>query len=122
MRILVADDNPDALESLAQLLEMSGHEVRTASDGGEAVDVASSWSPDVAILDLRMPVLDGHAAAAAIRARIPGIVLAAWSGHLSEWNRTEQAKMLSFDLWFPKGVGFHEILERVHAVSGRRQG
>lgn len=118
MRFLVADDNLDAVESLAVLLEMSGHEVRTAVDGGEAVSVASGWPPDVAILDLQMPVLDGYAVAAALRAEQPDIVLVALSGQIGGWNRSN---LMLFDLCFSKGVGFRDLLERLNGVLLHRQ-
>ena len=72
LRVLVADDIRDIVESLRMLLEFWGHEVRTAWDGLEAVQVAEDFKPDVALLDIRMPVMDGVAAARLIRQRIPG--------------------------------------------------
>src|SRR5690606_22570471 len=50
LRVLVADDNHDALESLALLLEVCGHEVRKASDGAETLQAVAAWRPDVALL------------------------------------------------------------------------
>jgi CheY-like chemotaxis protein len=82
VRILVADDNRDAADSLAMLLEIRGHDARATYDGGEAVTVAADWVPDAAILDIRMPVLDGWAVAKALRERRPGMVLIALSGQV----------------------------------------
>ena len=67
-RILIADDNRDAAESLANLLRLSGHEVRTAHDGQEAVQVASQFKPAIALLDIGMPLMNGYDAAERIRA------------------------------------------------------
>jgi CheY-like chemotaxis protein len=58
VRILVADDNVDAADSLALVLELRGHEVRAAFNGGEAVRLAQEWPPDAAILDLNCPSRD----------------------------------------------------------------
>jgi signal transduction histidine kinase/ActR/RegA family two-component response regulator len=68
-RILVADDNRDAATSLAMLLEMEGHDVRRAYDGIEALQIADEFRPDVAVLDLGMPRLDGYGAARELRGR-----------------------------------------------------
>jgi CheY-like chemotaxis protein len=69
---LVVDDVRDIAESTAELLAMLGYETRTASNGREAVDIANRAHPDVVLLDLHMPVLDGLDAAREIRAANPG--------------------------------------------------
>lgn len=61
-RILVADDNTDAADSLARMLQMMGHEVRTARDGAEAIDIADAFKPDLVLLDIGMPRLNGYEA------------------------------------------------------------
>jgi CheY-like chemotaxis protein len=66
-RVLVADDNRDAAESLADLLRLMGHEVHTAHDGAEAVQLASSVRPDAVLLDIGMPKMNGYEAARCIR-------------------------------------------------------
>ena len=67
-RILVADDNRDAAESLAMLLEMAGHEVRVADHGRAALAVAQVFRPDTALLDIGMPDMSGYEVAQALRA------------------------------------------------------
>lgn len=67
-RVLVADDNTDALETLAILLDMDGHTVYTASDGLEALSKAADHRPEIAILDIGMPGLSGLQVASQIRA------------------------------------------------------
>ena len=67
LRVLIADDNQDAAESLAMLLALEGCEVRTAYDGQAAVSVAQLFRPQVALLDLAMPKLDGCATARALK-------------------------------------------------------
>src|SRR5262249_14268961 len=60
-RVLVADDNSDAAESLVLVLQLHGHSVQAAPDGEAAFQLASAFQPDVAILDIGMPRLDGYA-------------------------------------------------------------
>ena len=66
-RVLVADDNRDAGETLAMLLRLDGHEVDVATDGLEAVEMFVRLQPEVVILDIGMPGLSGHEAALRIR-------------------------------------------------------
>ena len=66
--ILIADDNQDALESLALMLRMEGHEVHCASDGEEALLLAGQRKPEIVVLDVGMPKLDGCEVARRIRA------------------------------------------------------
>jgi CheY-like chemotaxis protein len=66
-RILVADDNADAANSLAMMLALMGHEVRTAHDGLEAVEAASAFQPDLILLDIGMPKMNGYDACRRIR-------------------------------------------------------
>jgi CheY-like chemotaxis protein len=72
LRILVADDNRDAAESLAALLRMVGHEVRIAYDGVEAVGVASEYHPDAVVLDIGMPKMNGYDVAKKLRGEVTG--------------------------------------------------
>jgi CheY-like chemotaxis protein len=89
-RILLADDNRDALDSLATLLQCDGHEVHTAADGAEALEVAAGCHPDVVLLDIGMPKLDGYEVARRIRAEPWGkrTVLIALTG----WGQDEDRR------------------------------
>lgn len=83
VRILVVDDNEDSADSLAMLLRLHGHETEVARDGLEAVEVALSTLPDVVLLDIGLPKLNGYEAAERIRNTIPGrtmrlIALTGW--------------------------------------------
>jgi signal transduction histidine kinase len=94
-RILVADDNRDAAESLARLLRLAGHDVRIAYDGQQAVDLAEVFRPAVALLDLGMPRLSGYDAARRIRERPFGrgvmlVALTGW-GQPQDKRRSEDA-------------------------------
>ena len=67
-RVLVVDDNEDAAESLAALLRLFGHEVDVALDGEQALALAPEVKPDLVLLDLGMPRMDGHEVARRMRA------------------------------------------------------
>ena len=105
MRILVADDNRDAAESLAVLLTLIDHEVLVVDDGSAAVEAAKHWEPDIAVLDLDMPVMNGFAAALALRAQHPRLALIALSGYLDLANQL-RAKAVGFNVCVLKGTSF----------------
>jgi CheY-like chemotaxis protein len=89
-RVLVVDDNEDAAESLAALLEISGYEVRTAFDGLAALAVAFEFTPDAVILDLGMPGLSGYEVASRLRAdeRTRNAILVALTG----WGQDDERR------------------------------
>jgi CheY-like chemotaxis protein len=97
-RVLVADDVPDAANSLAMLCELYGAEVRQAFNGIEAFEIAASFQPDVVLLDISMPGMNGYDVARAIRRAEWGrsMVLIALTG----WGRPadlEAAREAGFD-------------------------
>jgi signal transduction histidine kinase len=111
-RILVADDNPDALESLAMVLKLQGHEVFSAANGGVALESAERYLPEVALLDVGMPVLDGYEVARRIRAQPWGkqvtlLALTGW-GQDSDRRRSQEA---GFDLHLVKPVDVDKLAE-----------
>jgi CheY-like chemotaxis protein len=81
-RVLVVDDSPDSLESTSLLLGLMGHVVETAVDGLQAVRVAETFRPDVILMDVALPKLDGYGATRQIRSRPWGqsIVIIAVTG------------------------------------------
>jgi PAS domain S-box-containing protein len=94
-RVLIVDDNPDGAESLADILRLRGHVVRTARGGEQAVALTAREPPDVILMDLGMPEMDGLTAARLIRqqprgARISIIALTGW-GHEKDRERTRAA-------------------------------
>ncbi|WP_246524566.1 hybrid sensor histidine kinase/response regulator [Gemmata palustris] len=88
-RVLVVDDNRDAAESLAEMLELMGHEVRTAGDGAAGVSAAAEFRPELVLMDLGMPGVNGYEAARRIRAEPWGAapLLAALTGWGAEDDR-----------------------------------
>jgi CheY-like chemotaxis protein len=104
-RVLVADDNRDAAESMGMLLRLMGNEVRTVHDGLQAVNEAETFQPDVILLDIGMPRLNGYDAARRIREQrwSAGTVLVALTG----WGQEEDKRRASeagFDKHFTKPV------------------
>lgn len=96
-RILVVDDSVDAAASLAALLEMEGHEVRTAGDGAQAIEQTCEFCPEIIFMDLGMPRIDGVEATRRIRALPQGrnvriIALTGW-GQETDRQRTRSAGM-----------------------------
>jgi signal transduction histidine kinase/ActR/RegA family two-component response regulator len=94
-RILVVDDNMDASQSLAKLLELTGHEARVAHDGATALDVAQVYRPDVVLLDIGLPQIDGYEVARRLREQ-PGtehalLVALTGYGHEEDRRRTREA-------------------------------
>ena len=67
LRVLVVDDSVDSADSLALLLELDGHQVRTATDGLAALDVAVAFAPQAVLLDVGLPRLDGYEVARRLR-------------------------------------------------------
>jgi signal transduction histidine kinase/ActR/RegA family two-component response regulator len=104
-RILVVDDYEDSRESLALFLSMLGSEVRTAQDGLEAVEAAATFRPDVVLLDIGMPKLNGYEAARRIREQSQGdrVVLVALTGWAQDEDR-QRSKEAGFDFHLVKPV------------------
>jgi CheY-like chemotaxis protein len=74
-RVLLVEDNPDGRETLRLLLELYGHIVEEAADGREGVEKALAWQPEVAVVDIGLPLLDGFEVARRLRAALGGHVL-----------------------------------------------
>ncbi|PYS05493.1 MAG: hypothetical protein DMG12_07535 [Acidobacteria bacterium] len=111
-RILVADDNLDSAESLSLLLSLKGYEVRTASDGVEAVETAALFLPDIVFLDIGMPNMNGYEAARMIREQPWGkhILLIALTGWGKEEDR-RRCKAAGFDVHLTKPMNYEALLQ-----------
>jgi CheY-like chemotaxis protein len=118
-RVLVADDNADALEMMRLMLDLKGHEVRIAADGLQAIDVAERFQPHIAFLDIGMPRMDGYEAARQLRDRFgSGLVLVALTG----WGQDEdkhRAAQSGFDHHLTKPPE-PEVLEALIETCERR--
>ena len=105
MRILVVDDNTDAAQVTAMLLEMWGHEVRTAHDGTSALDLAEAFMPQAILLDIGLPLMDGYEVAARLRkqAAFSWVLLVAMTGYGQEDDR-RRSRTAGFDEHLVKPV------------------
>jgi PAS domain S-box-containing protein len=111
-RILVADDFPQSAAILARLLRQDGNAVQIAQDGIEAVETAEQFRPDVAVLDIAMPKLDGYDAARMIREQPWGksIFLIALSGWGQQLDR-QRTKEAGFDTHLTKPAKYETLVE-----------
>jgi len=112
LRILVVDDNEDSAAGLGMLLEMTGNEVRTAHDGIEALGAAERFRPDVVLLDIGLPKMDGYDVARTIRrhswgARTVLIAVTGW-GEASDRLRSREA---GFDHHLVKPVDIGGLMQ-----------
>lgn len=113
-RVLIVDDNPDSSETLAMLLELYGHEVRTAGDGPQALDAGAAFKPHAVLLDIGLPGMDGHEVARRMRETDWGrdALLVAVTG----WAQDERGADANFDAHLVKPVepdALQEVLQRV---------
>jgi PAS domain S-box-containing protein len=111
-RVLIADDNRDAAESLAMLLEIEGHSVTVAGDGRQALEAIAASPPEVALLDIGMPFHDGYEVARHVRAdpRNLGVFLIAVTGWGQEQDKA-RAQAAGFDRHFTKPIDPVRLIE-----------
>jgi CheY-like chemotaxis protein len=120
-RILVVDDNRDSADSIATLLELSGHRSFVAHDGLAAVEAAERLRPDVVLLDVGLPKLSGLEACRRIRRHAwgKGLVIVALTGWGQESDR-RKTKEAGFDAHLVKPVDYSDLLQLIslpHALS-----
>jgi signal transduction histidine kinase/CheY-like chemotaxis protein len=108
-RIVVVEDLADARATLTTLLELLGHEVQAAADGERAVEMILAMRPDVALVDVGLPGIDGHEVARRVRAAVGGAVyLVALTGYGQPYDR-ERAHQAGFDRHMVKPVDAAEL-------------
>jgi CheY-like chemotaxis protein/two-component sensor histidine kinase len=119
-RILIVDDNHDSAESLAMMLALTGHETRTAHDGLAAVEAADAFRPDLMLLDIGLPKLDGYDVCRRIRDQEWGkdVVVVAVTGWGQDEDR-ERSRKAGFDTHFVKPVD-PDALKRLIATARSR--
>lgn len=107
--ILIVEDNQDGRESLAMLLELVGHRVEVAEDGPRGVEAALATPPEVMLIDIGLPGLDGYGVATRVRAALGGgVLLVALTGHSQPEDRLRAAEA-GFDAHLAKPVGLGEL-------------
>jgi signal transduction histidine kinase/ActR/RegA family two-component response regulator len=115
-RVLVVDDNEDASTSLAEILRLDGHESLAVYGAREALDAVATFKPDVVLLDIGLPDLDGYEVAQRLRASGSTVRLIALTGY-GQAEDTQRARAAGFDAHLVKPVDF-AALERAVAEPG----
>jgi two-component system CheB/CheR fusion protein len=118
MRVLVVDNDPATAQSVTALLQVWGYEVRTRYCGGDALREALSWRPEVVVLDIGMPGMDGYEVASLLRTEpsLEGLVLVALTGYGQEQDR-ERAEEVGFDHYLVKPVPPEKLRELLSALE-----
>jgi DNA-binding response OmpR family regulator len=106
--VLILDDNRDSADSLALLLMLCGHEVRSLDDGSAAIEIAQAFSPDLVVMDLGLARFDGYAAARCLREAGCAARLAAITGYGRPEDR-RRAQIAGFDDFFVKPIDPREL-------------
>ena len=127
-RVLIVDDNEDAADSLAMLLNLQGHETRVTHNGADALDCIDVFKPDVALLDIGLPGMDGYVLAQRLRAmpQLMGVRLIALTGYGQADDR-QRALSAGFDEHLTKPVDLGAVEHAfgaaltTHSVPMRRE-
>jgi DNA-binding response OmpR family regulator len=117
-RILVVEDDLSLRETLAEVLADDGHDVRVAEDGEAALKAIDEWIPELIVLDLMMPRMDGYAFREAQRAHAGTVetkILLLSAAH----QVAAAAEELQADAWLVKPFGLYDVLESVKGLLGR---
>ena len=123
IRVLYVEDAAVIRDTIARLLKISGYEVAYAKNGEEGVKMTLSWKPDVVLMDLRMPVMDGYKAINQIKtnpqtSHIPVFVVSAWSSK----RERAKAKLEGADEFFVKPPDLNKLIESIEqAVASRKR-
>ncbi len=116
-RVLVVDDNQDAAALLGEMLQSLGHVVEIANDGPRALELVARFRPEIAILDIGLPVMDGYELAGLLRGRLGAeLRMMAVTGYGQERDRV-RARAAGFDAHFVKPVPFAMLLAAIDHVS-----
>ncbi|MGD8195498.1 response regulator [Herbiconiux sp. P18] len=117
MKILIADDDPQILRALRITLGSQGYQIRTADDGAAAIAAAAEWAPDLIMLDLGMPRLDGIEVIQAVRgwSTVPILVVSGRSGSSDKVDALDAGA----DDYVTKPFAMDELLARIRALTRR---
>ncbi|MFP4668492.1 MAG: response regulator [Desulfobacterales bacterium] len=109
---LLVDDEEEFVSTLAERMEMRGLEVRVALDGSQAIEAIAAKTPEVMVLDLRMPGMDGMEVLEYVKKHKPGIEVIVLTGHGSEKDREQAMRLGAFD-YLQKPVGLDPLVNRI---------
>jgi DNA-binding response OmpR family regulator len=122
-RILIADDEPNIVLALELLMKREGHEIRTAGDGEAAVETARTFRPDLLLLDVMMPKMDGYEVCERLRAdagfKDLAIVMLTAKGREVE---REKGMALGADLYITKPFSTRDVVRRVKEALAAKAG
>jgi two-component system CheB/CheR fusion protein len=120
--ILVVDDNVDAAQSLTLLLGVSGHNMRTAHDGSQALELAKEDPPDLILLDIGLPGMNGYEVARRVRAlpELKSTRLVAMTGYGQQSDKAAAAEA-GFDAYLVKPVEYSELVETIESLEDPRR-
>jgi CheY-like chemotaxis protein len=122
MRILMIDDNVDVVDSISLFLEMSGHQVETANNGEQGILTAQSFAPDIILLDIGLPDIDGYQVAKKLREQpcTQGVLIIAMSGYAP--NRDNQSTQPDhFDHYLVKPAKISELQNLINNFQRLKQ-
>jgi DNA-binding NtrC family response regulator len=117
--LMIVDDEPDFVEMLSLRLADRGHKVRSAGTGREALEALKEEEPEVIILDIKMPGMDGIETLKTIKSRHPLVEIILLTGHGSIETAVEGLKSGAFD-YLLKPARFEELLVKLEAARNRR--
>jgi CheY-like chemotaxis protein len=111
--VLVVEDNIDSADSLGLLLRLYGHEVKVARTGPTALEMALASRPDVVLLDIGLPGMDGYQVAERLRQRpeFKDVMICALTGHTPSEADHQRQKKTGFDHFYVKPVTLEKLLE-----------
>lgn len=118
-RVLIVDDERDFRETLAKVLSRRGYEVTSVADGAEAVRAASGGGVDVALVDLKMPDLDGLQTMSRIKAAAPAQRVIILTGHLLKSSEEEGLALGAF-AYLTKPIAVAELVRVIETAAGSR--
>jgi len=116
IKILLVDDEEDFIKTLAERLDMRDLSSDVALDGQEALQVVDDSAPDVMILDLKMPGIDGMEVLRRVRERFPNIQVIIQTGHGNDLDEAEAQRLGAFD-YLKKPVDIEVLVERIRAAA-----
>ncbi len=118
LRVLVVDDHKDTAQTLTMLLKESGHDVRMGHDGPTALEAADAFRPNVVLLDIGLPGLNGYEVAKRLRQQsiLPNVILVALTGYGQDTDR-ERSQEAGFDHHLVKPVDFDKVQQILATVS-----